>query len=328
MLLCCCLLVSLAAWAQPETESSPYSKAKAFMQQQDYSNAVLVLQGCLQQDPNNLQYGKDLALCYFFQKDIKKAEQTIEPILDRSDADDQCYQIAGFIYKEKESLKDCERMYRKGIKRFPSSGALYNDLGELLWAQLDYSAIKYWLDGMEADPNYSRNYYNACRFYYLSADKIWSLIYGEIFVNMEPMGSNTAEIKGLLLEGYKKFYTAEKSKIKFTSGFAARVNNVLNQQAGFAASGITPESLTIIRTRFILEWMNDGQKTYPHQLFVFQQQLLREGLFSAYNQWLFGPAYNLSAYQHWIENNKAEYEALIRFQKGRVFKMPPSQTYR
>ena len=58
----------------------------------------------------------------------------------------------------------------------------------------------------------------------------------------------------------------------------------MKKQSGIASISINPESLTMIRTRFILEWMDNGQ--FPHKLFEFQQQLLREGLFPAYNQWL------------------------------------------
>lgn len=57
------------------------------------------------------------------------------------------------------------------------------------------------------------------------------------------------------------------------------------------------ESLMMIRTRFILDWMNSSAKKYPHRLFEYQQQLLREGMFEAYHQWLFGSAQNLVSFQ-------------------------------
>ena len=329
MLLCCGLFLSLAVCAQPDNETTPYTKAKSFMQQQDYSNAVLVLQACLEKEPDNLQYGKDLALCYFFKKDIKKAEQTIEPILDRNDADDQCYQIAGFIYKEKESLKDCERMYRKGIKRFPSSGALYNDLGELLWAQQDYSAIKQWEKGIETDPAFSRNYFNASKYYYFTTDKVWSILYGEIFLNIEPSGTATPEIKNILFEGYKKLF-AEADLTKANDGkneFVTAFLQTMNKQSMLAAGGINTESLVMIRSRFILDWFNDYGSKFPFRLFDQQRQLLQDGLFDAYNQWIFTASQNLPAYQNWITANAPDYNEFTRFQKGRIFKMPAGQYY-
>ena len=35
------------------------------------------------------------------------------------------------------------------------------------------------------DPSFGSNYYNACKYYYYNKSKVWCLIYGEIFVNIE-----------------------------------------------------------------------------------------------------------------------------------------------
>ncbi len=58
-------------------------------------------------------------------------------------------------------------MYKQGIKKFPSSGELYNEYGEMLWVKQDPEAIRFWEKGIEVDPNYSSNYYNASKYYYL-----------------------------------------------------------------------------------------------------------------------------------------------------------------
>jgi hypothetical protein len=50
-------------------------------------------------------------------------------------------------------------------------------------------------------------------------------------------------------------------------------------------------------------------------------------MFDAYNQWIFGAAQNLAAYQTWINNHSAEYSEFSRFQKGRTFKLPAKQYY-
>ena len=57
------------------------------------------------------------------------------------------------------------------------------------------------------------------------------------------------------------------------------------------------------------------------------QQLIREGMFDAYNQWLFGPVENLAAYDNWTKTHADQYTAFNNFQKTRVFKMPAGQYY-
>ena len=323
------MFVSIYCSAQTDINQL-HETAKTFMRQGDYPNAILVLNRGLQQDPKNMALAKDLAFSYYYNKDSKKALEIIKPLLESDEVDDQCFQIAGNIYKDLVMLKECEKLYKKGIKKFPGDGALYNDYGELLWAQNNLEAIKQWEKGIELDPSYPRNYYNAARYYYLTTDKIWSILYGEIFINMEPLGRNTPELKDILLESYKKLFADanleqdDKNKTDFEKAFL----QTMNKQSAVASQGISTETLTMIRTRFILDWANNHQIKFPFKLFEYQQQLMQEGLFEAYDQWIFGSSENLPAFQNWTVTHKEEYNAFTNFQKGRTFKIPLGQSYK
>ncbi len=319
-------LFNAIAFSQ-EDANQLHENAKTFMRQGDYSNAILILNKARQLDPQNIEITKDLALNYFFQKDNNKALETIKPALDRNDADDQCYQIAGNIYQALNLMDDCEKMYKNGIKKFPDSGPIYHDYGELLWNKQDYTAIKQWEKGIEADPGYSGNYYNACKYYYFSSDKIWSILYGEIFLNMEPLSSITPEIKNILLESYKKLFT-DISSVKNKNNFEAAFIDVMHKQSDIALNGITPETLTMIRTRFSLDWFQNYAAKYPFRLFDLQKQLLQSGMFDAYDQWIFGATQNLAAYQSWTGTHSTEYNEFNNFQRGRIFKIPKGQYYK
>ncbi|MES2430524.1 MAG: tetratricopeptide repeat protein [Bacteroidota bacterium] len=315
-------------FAQTATELQ--ANAKTFMMQGDYANAVLILNRALQMEPQNIEIIKDLSLNYYIQKDYTKALETIKPALNLDAVDDQSYQIAGNIYQALGQTKDCEKLYRKGLNKFPKSGPLYNDLGELLGNEDGAAAIKEWEKGIEADPDYSKNYLNACKYYFGTEDNVWCALYGEVFINMEPLSTNGPEIKYILLETYKKLFAnadltkSNKEKNKFASSFIQTLNN----QTNVATLGINAESLTMIRTRFILDWYNSKADKYPFKLFELQQQLIKEGMFDAYNQWIFGSAQNLPAYQSWITNHSVEYNEFSRFQKGRIFKIPSGQYYK
>ena len=320
-------LVALCGFSQTAKELQ--ETARSFMQQGDFSNAGLVLNRAYALAPNDIDIVKDLALNYQLQKEYKKAIEVIRPVLDREDADDQCFQIAGNVYYKLGEPKECEKTYRRGLKKFPKSGILYNELGELLWAQKDLEAIKQWEKGIESEPNYPKNYYNACKYYYFTTDKVWSIVYGETFINLEPLSVRTPEIKTILLESYKKLYIdtdyskENKEKNKFTDAFLA----LIKKQNAAATSGLNPESLTMIRTRFILDWFNEYAANYPTKLFELQRQLLQEGLFEAYNQWIFGIAQNLAVYQNWTNTHSEEFNEFSRFQKGRIYKVPAGQYY-
>ena len=314
--------------AQSATELQ--ERARSFMQQNDFNNASLLLKRASIADPNNIEITKDLALSFYFQKQYDKGLEVIKLILDKEESDDQCYQIAGNFYKQLEQTKECEKLFRKGIKKFPKSGAIYNELGDLQWSQKNNEAIRQWEKGIENDPNYSKNYYNACKYYQLTADNVWSIFYGEVFVNMEPLSTHSPEIKSIILESYKKIFTEEivKKENAEPNKFSTAFLETINKQNLTATTEFNAETLTMIRTRFVLDWSNDYAGKYPIRLFDYQRQLIQDGIFEAYNQWLFGIVQNLTAYQSWVLEHSAEYKEFTHFQSGRIFKVPMGQYYR
>lgn len=323
------LFISLSA--QPGDPKKMHETAKTFMRSGDFDNAILVLIRALEQDKNNLEMQKDLVMSYYLKRDYAKALDGVKALTERDDADVVTYQIAGNVYKALEEPKECEKMYKKALKKFPRSGPLLSEYGELLWAMKDFSAINYWEEGIKADPAYSGNYYNAANYYFYAKDKVWSLIYGEIFINMESLGERGAAMKQQLLQGYKEKLFADadlmKGEEKNKSEFAKKFLETIGKQSSLVNSGINTEILTMIRTRFILDWYANNATRYPFRLFDFHKQLLAEGMFDAYNQWLFGPIENLAAYDNWTKNHPDEYNNFTSFQKSRVFRMPQGQYY-
>src|SRR5207344_2726491 len=103
--------------------------------------------------------------------------------------------------------KECDKMYREGLVKFPNSGVLYSEYGDLLTTtQSTDAAITYWEKGIKADPNYSSNYYFAAKYYAQKGNVIWGLLYSEIFVNIESFTKRTEEIKSILFGGYQKLF--------------------------------------------------------------------------------------------------------------------------
>ncbi|MBA4166343.1 MAG: hypothetical protein H0X41_02135, partial [Chitinophagaceae bacterium] len=296
----------------------------------DYTNAVLVLNKAIEKDRDNIELKKDLAFAYYLQRDYTKSMDMLKPLSESAVADVQTFQLLGMNYKAIEERKEAEKLYRVALRKYPESGALYNELGEVLWSGQDFAeALKQWQKGIQTDPNYSGNYYNAAKYYYMSSDKVWGLIYGEIFVNLESYSKRTPEIKDMLLEGYKKLFTEsdmmknQDVKSDFVKAFLATMKN----QAQVVNSGVTPESLSALRTRFLLEWFDKNAANFPFRLFDYQQQLAKAGMFDAYNEWIFGAADNLSAFQQWTVTHGEEYNKFNTFQKNRVFKVPAAENY-
>lgn len=323
-------LFAVTAFSQQNADTLQQT-GRDYMRKGDWGNAILVFNRALQQKPNDISLLNDIAYTYFLQRDFVGALETIKPVVAGKEANVQSFQIAGTVYRALEELKEGAKIYNNGLKKFPNSGVLYSEYGELLWQKKDYAAITQWEKGISLDPNYPGNYYNASRFYYFTTDKVWSLIYGETFINLESYTIRTAEIKNILYDGYKKLFSGSdllknydsKKKNEFEKAFLVSMNS----QTQLAATGINPQALMSIRKGFIKNWFETNAARFPFRLFDYHKQLLEANMYEAYNQWIFGAAIHPDDYQTWIKNNPEAYNKFNDFQRGRVFKLPNGQYY-
>ena len=333
-------IASFCIAQQPQDAATLHATAKSFMQQGDYENAVLVLNKALQMEPNDLQISKDLLFTYYLKRDFAHALETGKQLVQREDADVQSFQMLGLAYRAIAEDDEAEKLYKAAMKKFPNEGVLYSEYGDLVSAKKIDNAVKLWEKGVDVDPNYSSNYYFLARQYSINGDILWSILYAEIFLNMESFTARSTEMKNLLLDQYKRYFTTsytppkllnkkgvdKKADKKFVA-FTTAVAETLNKQQAQITLGITPESLTVVRTRFILDWYNTYGDTFPFRLFEHQRQLLQEGMFQAYNYWLFGPAANIKIYQTWQQYHQEELNTFLTFIRSKVFKVPEGQQY-
>jgi tetratricopeptide (TPR) repeat protein len=324
------IVLMLGLCIQGVAQDSPGKIAKAFIRQGDYNNAILVLNRAIPNDNENIELKKDLAFAYYMQRDFTRSMEVIKPVVDSRDADVQSYQILGMVYKAVDQTREAERMYKTALRKFPESGVLYNDYGELQWDKTEFvSASKLWLRGIQTDQNYPGNYYNAARYYYMTEDKVWGLLYGEMFLNLESYSRRTPEIKRMLMEGYKKLFSdADLTKNQDNKNeFVKAYLDILKTHSQVVDAGITPDALSALRTRFILSWYEKQSMNFPFRLFDYHKQLAKAGMFDAYNQWIFGAASNLSTFQQWTTTHSEEYNKFTTFQRNRVYKVPEGQWY-
>ena len=321
---------TIATRAQAEQDGGLHETAKAFMRSGDYDNAILVLTRAIAKEPGNLDMQKDLLFASYLKRDFAKAKEVGETLVKRNDADVQMYHMLGLTYKAIADYKEAEKLYKAGLKKFPAEGVLYSEYGEMIMEKNPDEAMKLFEKGLEADVNHSANYYHVAKKYAQSGEMLWSILYGEIFLNLESFTARSTEIKNLLLNQYKQFFlkgSTAMASAKSKSEFAKAVGETLIAQQSQASFGVTPETLTAIRTRFVLDWFDKHAEKFPFRLFEHQRQLLQEGLFDSYNQWMFGPAANLPAYQLWQKYHTQEYDNYMAFVRGRVFKIPAGQQY-
>jgi tetratricopeptide (TPR) repeat protein len=329
LLFCLALACCNGLLAQQDSKQL-YESAKILMRQGEFETATTVLLKAIKQDTLQLDMQKDLAYLYLLQKYYAKATQVARPLIDRADADAQCFQILGMAYKAVGNNAECTTLYKYGILKFPQAGVIYNEFGELLAKQnqLDQAIIQ-WEKGIEQDPNFSGNYYNACMYYSINRQWIRVAFYGEYFINIESYTARTDAVKIKILNAYQSLLqpNAIASIISSTAFEKTLANAICNISQETKIVNIGIDTILSARTRFLNKWNMEQAAQYPLRLIDHMNQLVKESMFEAYNQWVFGNSINATAYQQWQTANANKAKEYQQFQQGRVFKVPLLQYY-
>ena len=328
------LLVTFSV-AYSQTPKELYQTARGYLMQGDLDNAVVSYNTLLKVDPDNIDALNDYLFVLVLNKDYAKAIDLGKQLITKPKANEQSYQTFGMAYKGKAAYKDAEELYKEGLKKFPESGVLYNEFGELYAMQNKLSeAIVQWEAGIKADPANSNNYYNATMYYSkVNEDLFWAIQYGEIFVNIESYSPHTALIKVKLFDAYKKMFSGDQfdklaSNPANTPFQKAWYNNMSTATAA-VKDGVNAETIGALRTRFILNWFyNKQNETTPFYLFEHQRYLMKEGMFDAYNQWIFGEVSSKDDYEMWVNTHTKELSFFKVYQQNKLYRQPTGEYYK
>jgi tetratricopeptide (TPR) repeat protein len=289
-----------------------YAAAREYFQKKDYANCIMVYNQVIQIEPTNLIYRRELANVYYLQSDLTRAEKMILPLLKEDEADEETFQIASKVLSGKKRLDEAENVLQKGIARFPNSGLLYKEKGDLLTTLKKYKdATRAWEKGVEKDPRYPMNYYNLTKVYLFTKDYFWAVYYGEIFLNMESQSARSQEVRKILFDSYK-FLMGELNNLALEGtqkrtakpwNFETAALKTFDNLRNVVTGGIHVDNLTMLRTRFLLDWNTHYAEMYPCELFDTHHRLLLKGYFDAYNQWLFGRLDNETKYNTWAQEH-------------------------
>ncbi len=260
-LLVCSLYILLScnqiASAQAELDKARELAKSALRleQKEEYSEAIRLLEEAQKLDPTNDIYPYELAYVHYVLKDYKKAAGILEVVLERSSGMALLYQLLGNCY---DLLKDPDRAiatYKKGLEYFPNSGPLFLELGTMELMSKNYdNALRYYEKGIELDPQFPSNYYRAAQIYCGSTERVWGLIYGELFMNIERNSERTVFVSKMLYETYKSAIVFNSDPKSLTNLHVAFCKNseIKIDDRGQAVTNILPFGIGVYEPTFAL----------------------------------------------------------------------------
>ncbi len=330
------ILLSLFLFSTFQVSRAQDTKAATFaklgeerMKAFDFVGASKNFEQAVQHSPRNLGHQYDLAMSYYRQKKYNKVIRIMEKLVQIPQAEARFFRLLGNAYDVNGNYFKGMQTLKAGTKMFPYEGNLHLDMGiiEMIKGDLQ-EAVTHWEKGISVSPYKADNYYWATKYYAQSNEKIWALIYGEIFMNIERGTKRFDEMSELVYNTYIAIANKDKSNVKVAFKRNAdnefydvheRIfglldkNGLLDLRRGQRANqGSMLKTLVKLRESFLEMWLQGFGSRFPNILYNRHKELLDLGHFESYSFWLFSKA-NANEFVEWMGQNKEQYNAYINW---------------
>ena len=340
-------VISVSSLAQvfSEEENERIDLALSYSDNGREDEAIAIYDELIKKHPDVSGLKFEKAYCYYQKQDYKNAYKTLKPTLSAPDANPQYFAVAGNAQDMMGKPKDALKTYQAGLEKFPDSGYLHLETGNVLIG-LGYTAqgVGYYEHGIEVDPGFASNYYRAAQ-YLFSDYPIKSIIYAETHnLIYDPNGPRWPEVSKLLYDAYNENIHFEADTVRTTfsrdrtitidkkdveSGasptslleqmsriarelsFSDAMNESVDAEALKAAGGqLTLAELTAIRRRFLEHFEAKEQDRYP--VFAVQRKVLDAGHWEAYNMFMLREG-RPEEYKAWLQDHESDLIAYFEF---------------
>lgn len=296
-----------------------------------YDESIKILKECKKLDADNYLYPYEIALAYTYMKKYELAIKELKQTAKLADISSDVYQLMGNAYSYDGQKEKAIKSYKKGLKLFPDAANLYLEIGNIYLQEQDYeTAIEHYEKGIEVDPMFPSNYYRLADLYLNSTNKVPGLIYGELFMNIERTTARTQEMSELLYNTYASSiqFSEDSTTINFCKvvmvmdkesfdnmediqwPYCATFEQNMIIAAAFVAQDVNLGSLSDIRSAFIEIYYQKAAQEYPVVLYDYHKEMIEQGVFDAYNHYLFQIG-NEKAFEAWLSENRAAFDRFV-----------------
>jgi len=303
----------------------------------EYKEAIVLFNKAIDINPNIIEYHYEKALAFTLSKQGDSAISLLEDIVKWEDATDIIYQLLATNYVVSKRNDEAAILLKDGIDRFPKSGRLYAELAGTEHGQQNISQVlPLWEKGVEVDPNFPDNYYYLSEYFSFTGERVWTIIYGEIYLNWARIKERKEYItKNVYFAFNESCFIPEDTtneQLRFTLIKIKTANpdsfngpfeweyeychrKVLKSMDKANKLQFTIKEINTLREKFIDCWFSaELDKRFANALFDWQKRIIKLGYNDSYGYWLYEYA-QPNEFEEWFENNEGKYQQFLSWVK-------------
>ncbi len=299
------------------------NKAKNLMSNEEYDAAINLLDSTAKVYQKNYVLQYERAVAFFFKKRIKYSAFILDSLIKCGYEDPKIYQTLGNCYNQYGEPENADTLFTKALAKYPESGMLHSELAyiKISLGHKD-EAIELWEKGIMVQPDYANNYYPLSVFYAELAAKFWSVIYGEIYLNLSLNEQRSTEISLTVFNTYFESFGKPDSMGynpsftyifgNFNDSLIIPIEVAYQKTMKYALNSVTKrhkfentlEFLHLVRDKFVEYWqISEYNRIYKNPMTDLWINLRNKGVFKTYNYMMFKEG-STDEFTKYVESNK------------------------
>ncbi|MCQ2289381.1 MAG: tetratricopeptide repeat protein [Muribaculaceae bacterium] len=192
-------------------------KAIYFMDNGMPYESIDLLTSLCKKYPTNKTIMHELVLANVIVQDYAEGYKWAKELIKLEDADEENYSLAGSAMDYYGKHDEAISVYDEGLKKFPKSGRLLLEKGNMCYSQKDYDgAVSYYEQALEIDPAYDASYYRLARLFGISTDPVWAIMYAQGYLFTGKDRDRRNEMSRLIYLLYHDNVTRKGGKVEAT----------------------------------------------------------------------------------------------------------------
>ena len=316
-------------WPNPEV-AQMHEHALEYLKMGNYKDAIVTLRQLNLLVPGKTKVLTELGNALYMNAEFDNAIAVLEPAIEKKDATDITFQLLAASQVAKKQNNKAESTVKGGLKHFRNSGPLMNELGQIYLCKKDEeSALSYFQEGLHAAPGFPENYRDAANIYLQTKLPLWGLLFGETYLSMPHDTTGDEEVKEKLYKAWKNYFDnlSDYTIKELPTDFEKKVNDEYRQLTPVVSDGVTVENLVMARARFLMDWWAENNKQFPLPLFSYQDEMMRNGWFDIYNEWLFGKQESAAQFEAWNKFHEGDMAKFLAWQLTHPLKPASAPLY-